>query len=91
MTFNEPRVVAALGFDNGINPPNRCSKQFGNCTDGNSATEPYIAVHPWILSHAEAVKRYRKKYQVLAPSSLWKISKNNAKNCERKAPEIHQK
>ncbi|TYH32386.1 hypothetical protein ES288_A01G248100v1 [Gossypium darwinii] len=23
MTFNEPRVVAALGFDNGINPPNR--------------------------------------------------------------------
>ncbi|MBA0748035.1 hypothetical protein Gogos_004891, partial [Gossypium gossypioides] len=22
MTFNEPRVVFALGFDNGINPPN---------------------------------------------------------------------
>ncbi|KAK5841500.1 hypothetical protein PVK06_003821 [Gossypium arboreum] len=63
MTFNEPRVVAALGFDNGINPPNRCSKQFGNCTDGNSATEPYIAAHHLILSHAEAVKRYREKYQ----------------------------
>ncbi|MBA0551480.1 hypothetical protein Golob_022363 [Gossypium lobatum] len=63
MTFNEPRVVAALGFDNGINPPNRCSKQFGNCTDGNSVTEPYIAAHHLILSHAEAVKRYREKYQ----------------------------
>ncbi|TYH89485.1 hypothetical protein ES332_D01G264300v1 [Gossypium tomentosum] len=49
MTFNEPRVVAALGFDNGINPPNRCSKKFGNCTDGNSATEPYIAAHHLIL------------------------------------------
>ncbi|MBA0871994.1 hypothetical protein Goshw_004304 [Gossypium schwendimanii] len=22
MAFNEPRVVAAFGFDNGINPPN---------------------------------------------------------------------
>ncbi|KAK8371427.1 hypothetical protein V6Z12_A01G244100 [Gossypium hirsutum] len=43
MTFNEPRVVAALGFDNGINPPNRS--------------------HHLILSHAEAVKRYREKYQ----------------------------
>nr|KJB16854.1 hypothetical protein B456_002G250800 [Gossypium raimondii] len=63
MTFNEPRVVAALGFDNGINPPNRCSKKFGNCTDGNSATEPYIAAHHLVLSHAEAVKRYREKYQ----------------------------
>nr|KJB16857.1 hypothetical protein B456_002G251100 [Gossypium raimondii] len=56
-------VVAALGFDNGINPPNRCSKKFGNCTDGNSAIEPYIAAHHLILSHAEAVKRYREKYQ----------------------------
>ncbi|KAE8689537.1 Beta-glucosidase 1 [Hibiscus syriacus] len=56
-------VVVALGFDNGVNPPNRCSKQFGNCTHGSSATEPYIVAHHLILSHAEAVKRYRKKYQ----------------------------
>ncbi|MBA0849700.1 hypothetical protein Goshw_019444 [Gossypium schwendimanii] len=62
MTFNEPRVVAALGFDNGINLPNRCSKQFGNYIDGNSTTEPYIAAHHLILSHVEAVKRYREKY-----------------------------
>ncbi|PPD91406.1 hypothetical protein GOBAR_DD11640 [Gossypium barbadense] len=45
MAFNEPRVVAAFGFDNGINPPNRCSKKFRNCTDRISTTEPYIAAH----------------------------------------------
>ncbi|KAI4375473.1 hypothetical protein MLD38_013339 [Melastoma candidum] len=63
MTFNEPRVVAALGFDNGINPPSRCSKEYGNCTAGNSGTEPYIAAHNMILSHAEAARRYHRYYQ----------------------------
>ncbi|PIA63736.1 hypothetical protein AQUCO_00201227v1 [Aquilegia coerulea] len=62
MTFNEPRVVAALGYDNGYFAPGRCSKQFGNCTAGNSATEPYIVAHNLILSHAAAVQRYREKY-----------------------------
>lgn len=64
MTFNEPRVVAALGYDNGIFAPGRCSKAFGNCTQGNSATEPYIVSHHLILAHAAAVQRYRKYYQV---------------------------
>lgn len=64
MTFNEPRVIAALGFDSGVNPPCRCSKPYGNCTAGNSGTEPYIAAHHLILSHAAAVKRYRRRYQV---------------------------
>jgi len=64
MTFNEPRVVAALGYDNGIFAPGRCSKAFGNCTEGNSATEPYIVTHHLILAHAAAVQRYRKYYQV---------------------------
>ncbi|PSS08207.1 Beta-glucosidase [Actinidia chinensis var. chinensis] len=63
MTFNEPRVVAALGYDNGFFAPGRCSKVFGNCTAGNSATEPYIVAHNLILSHAAAVQRYREKYQ----------------------------
>lgn len=63
MTFNEPRVVAALGYDNGFFAPGRCSKAFGNCTAGNSATEPYIVAHNLILSHAAAVQRYREKYQ----------------------------
>ncbi|TYJ99024.1 beta-glucosidase 44-like [Cucumis melo var. makuwa] len=63
MTFNEPRVVAALGYDNGFFAPGRCSKAYGNCRAGNSGTEPYIVAHHLILSHAAAVQRYRQKYQ----------------------------
>ncbi|KAG8062256.1 hypothetical protein GUJ93_ZPchr0003g18652 [Zizania palustris] len=59
-TFNEPRIVAALGHDSGTNPPNRCTKC---AAGGNSATEPYIVAHNIILSHATAVSRYRNKYQ----------------------------
>ncbi|XP_057978344.1 beta-glucosidase 44-like [Malania oleifera] len=62
-SFNEPRVVAALGYDNGFFAPGRCSKAFGNCTAGNSATEPYIVAHNMLLSHAAASKRYHEKYQ----------------------------
>lgn len=64
MTFNEPRVIAALGYNDGFHAPGRCSKEYGNCTEGNSGTEPYIAAHHLILSHAEAVQRYRQKYLV---------------------------
>ncbi|KAL5995996.1 Beta-glucosidase 44 [Asimina triloba] len=63
-TFNEPRVVAALGYDDGSFAPGRCSRAFMNCTaEGNSATEPYIVAHHLILAHATAVNRYR-NYQV---------------------------
>ncbi|KAK2998022.1 hypothetical protein RJ639_024833 [Escallonia herrerae] len=64
MTFNEPRVIAALGYDDGYFAPGRCSKAFGNCTAGDSSTEPYIAAHNLILCHAAAVQRYKAKYQV---------------------------
>lgn len=64
-SFNEPRVVAALGYDNGFFAPGRCSKPFGNCTEGDSATEPYIVAHNLILCHASAAQRYREKYQVI--------------------------
>lgn len=63
-TFNEPRVVAARGFDDGTFPPQRCSKSYGDCLVGDSGTEPYIVTHNTILSHASAVQRYREKYQV---------------------------
>ena len=33
-------------------------------TSGNSSTEPYIAGHNMVLSHANAVSIYKKKYQV---------------------------
>lgn len=64
MTFNEPRVIADVGFNSGIMPPSRCSKAYGNCTNGNSGTEPYIVAHNIILSHATVVDTYRKKFQV---------------------------
>ncbi|KAK4350058.1 hypothetical protein RND71_029371 [Anisodus tanguticus] len=62
-SFNEPRVIAALGNDTGFFAPRRCSQPFGNCTEGDSATEPYIAAHNLILCHASAAQRYREKYQ----------------------------
>lgn len=62
-TFNEPRIVAALGHDTGTDPPNRCTKC---AAGGNSATEPYIVAHNIILSHATAVDRYRNKFQVFS-------------------------
>ncbi|KAL6903507.1 hypothetical protein ACP4OV_004320 [Aristida adscensionis] len=62
-TFNEPNVVARKGYMLGIYPPLRCSKPFGSCAHGSSDTEPYIAAHNIILSHATATEIYRKKYQ----------------------------
>uniref|UniRef100_A0A453H5Y4 4-hydroxy-7-methoxy-3-oxo-3,4-dihydro-2H-1,4-benzoxazin-2-yl glucosidebeta-D-glucosidase n=2 Tax=Aegilops tauschii subsp. strangulata TaxID=200361 RepID=A0A453H5Y4_AEGTS len=59
-TFNEPRIVALLGYDVGSNPPQRCSKC---AAGGNSATEPYIVAHNFLLAHGYAVARYRNKYQ----------------------------
>ncbi|GAB4846789.1 Beta-glucosidase 44 [Ancistrocladus abbreviatus] len=62
MTFNEPRVIAALGYDDGSHAPGRCPKAYG-CAAGNSGTEPYIVAHNLLLSHAAAVQRHRQKYQ----------------------------
>ncbi|KAL6637073.1 hypothetical protein ACP70R_024645 [Stipagrostis hirtigluma subsp. patula] len=59
-TFNEPRIVVLYGYDVGSNPPLRCTKC---AAGGNSATEPYIAAHHFLLAHAAAVARYRNKYQ----------------------------
>ncbi|KAH9323468.1 hypothetical protein KI387_018107, partial [Taxus chinensis] len=60
LTVNEPNVQALTGYDLGLHAPGRCSAPFGNCRAGNSSTEPYIVVHHKILSHAEAVQRFRK-------------------------------
>ncbi|GLJ30169.1 hypothetical protein SUGI_0596830 [Cryptomeria japonica] len=62
-TFNEPNIFVQCGYLTGTYPPSRCSWPFGNCTDGNSKIEPYIAAHNVILSHAAAVDVYRTKYQ----------------------------
>lgn len=65
VTMNEPNIVCMNGYDAGTQAPARCSRYAGNCTAGNSATEPYLAAHHMLLSHAAAVKLYRQKYQVL--------------------------
>lgn len=63
ITINEPNFFSMYGYDLGDAAPGRCSDYVGNCTAGNSATEPYIALHNMLLSHATAVKSYRENYQ----------------------------
>ncbi|KAJ9696511.1 hypothetical protein PVL29_008634 [Vitis rotundifolia] len=62
-TVNEGNTFVSGGYDVGITPPQRCSTPFGNCTEGNSSSEPYIAAHHILLAHASVVKLYWKKYQ----------------------------
>ncbi|KAI3414612.1 Protein kinase domain-containing protein [Psidium guajava] len=65
-TFNEANVFVLAGYDTGLLPPARCSFPFGfyfNCSKGNSSTEPYLAAHNILLSHASAATLYRKNYQ----------------------------
>ena len=66
-TVNEPNIEPIGGYDQGINPPRRCSYPFGlACEEGNSTTEPYIVAHHLLLAHASAASLYREKYQVWA-------------------------
>ncbi|KAF3450135.1 hypothetical protein FNV43_RR06215 [Rhamnella rubrinervis] len=62
-TLNEPYSYSTSGYSSGTFAPGRCSKYAGNCTEGNSATEPYLVAHHLLLSHAAAVKIYKQKYQ----------------------------
>ncbi|KAF7824487.1 vicianin hydrolase-like [Senna tora] len=63
VTINEPYIFIVRGYDVGTFAPGRCSNYAGNCTAGDSATEPYIVGHHLLLSHAAAVKLYKNKYQ----------------------------
>nr|GMD85537.1 beta-glucosidase 40-like [Ipomoea batatas] len=63
-TINEPRSVTVLGYDLGVQAPGHCSIFLHLlCTEGNSATEPYIVAHNLLLAHAAAVHIYRTKFQ----------------------------
>ncbi|XP_059649063.1 beta-glucosidase 13-like isoform X2 [Cornus florida] len=63
LTLNEPYEFTIYGYAYGTYAPGRCSNYIGNCTCGNSATEPYVVGHHLILSHAAAVKLYRERYK----------------------------
>uniref|UniRef100_A0A0E0KST2 4-hydroxy-7-methoxy-3-oxo-3,4-dihydro-2H-1,4-benzoxazin-2-yl glucosidebeta-D-glucosidase n=1 Tax=Oryza punctata TaxID=4537 RepID=A0A0E0KST2_ORYPU len=63
-TFNEPNIAVRHGYMIGTYPPSRCSPPFGHCArGGDSDSEPYVAAHNVILSHATAVEIYKRKYQ----------------------------
>ena len=59
LTLNEPWTYTVLGYLTGVDAPGRCSDENPKCVrnggGGNNATEPYIAAHNMILSHAKAV------------------------------------
>ncbi|KAM1115670.1 hypothetical protein TB2_006194 [Malus domestica] len=64
ITVNEPYTFTTNGYATGKHAPGRCSAwQNLNCTDGNSATEPYLVTHHQLLAHGAAVKLYKDKYQ----------------------------
>ncbi|XP_057852579.1 uncharacterized protein LOC131062859 [Cryptomeria japonica] len=86
-TFNEPNAFPPLSYDIGWWPPQRCSYPFGfgNCSAGDSTEEPYIVGHHVLLSHAEAVELYRKKFQAkqkgfisLVILALWYVPLTNS-------------
>lgn len=52
ITLNEPWVVAILGYGQGVFAPGRISN-----------SEPYIAAHHLLRSHARAVDIYRQQFQ----------------------------
>ncbi|KAK4587621.1 hypothetical protein RGQ29_018863 [Quercus rubra] len=63
-TMNEANVFVLEGYDTGFLPPQRCSPPYGgNCSTGNSSTEPYMAAHHILLAHASAARLYKKRYQ----------------------------
>lgn len=70
ITFNEPWVVAILGYGQGIFAPGRLSN-----------SEPYLAGHHILRAHARAVDRYRRKFQ---PIQKGQIGITN--NCDWREP-----
>lgn len=83
VTMNEANGFAINGYNSGTFPPGRCSNYIGNCTAGNSATEPYIVSHHLLLSHAATVNLYKQKYQATQKGEIgitlvsnWYVPKN---------------
>mmetsp|Transcript_45458 Transcript_45458/g.75790 ORF Transcript_45458/g.75790 Transcript_45458/m.75790 type:complete len:590 (+) Transcript_45458:145-1914(+) len=62
LTFNEPWTFTFQGYGLGIHAPGRCSDR-SVCAHGDSATEPYLAAHNVLRTHAYTVKMYREKFQ----------------------------
>jgi len=65
VTLNEGYTFSINGYHGGTFAPGRCSNCVGNCSAGDSATEPYIVAHHLILAHGAAANLYKNKYQVI--------------------------
>ncbi|XP_060964262.1 beta-glucosidase 18 isoform X2 [Cannabis sativa] len=63
VTLNEPNHWAEFAYNRGEYPPARCSPPFGNCSRGDSDTEPLVVMHNMLISHAMAAHLYRKCFQ----------------------------
>ncbi|XP_015575609.1 beta-glucosidase 17 isoform X2 [Ricinus communis] len=92
VTVNEPNLMSIYGYAYGVNAPGRCSDYIGNCTQGDSATEPYIVVHHLILCHSTAVRLYREKYQAtqggiigITVFTAWIVPKYQDAACKKAA------
>ncbi|XP_043687554.1 beta-glucosidase 12-like [Telopea speciosissima] len=64
VTINDAWAFSNSDYAEGNKAPGRCSKSVGNCSSGNSGTEPYIVTHNMLLAHAAAVREYKEKYQL---------------------------
>lgn len=66
ITFDEPNDYTGLAYASTQSPPGRCTPGVtlhGNCTQGNSSTEPYLVAHNFLLAHAAVAKLYKDDYQ----------------------------
>ncbi|CAL9169936.1 unnamed protein product [Musa hybrid cultivar] len=90
ITLNEPWTFCDRGYSSGIFAPGRCSPWTeGKCTEGDSSREPYLCAHHQLLSHAAAVKQYRRKYQASQKGMIgitlithWFVPYSNSKSDE---------
>ncbi|KAI5055836.1 hypothetical protein GOP47_0029357 [Adiantum capillus-veneris] len=66
ITFDEPNDYVALAYASTQSPPGRCTPGngiYGNCTIGNSSTEPYLVAHNILVAHSVVAKLYKATYK----------------------------
>lgn len=62
MTFTEPWIVSAFGYNRGVFAPGRCSDR-SKAPEGDSSRECWIVGHNILLAHASAVKIFREEFK----------------------------
>ena len=65
-TFNEPLTFVGGGYGTGVMAPGRCSDR-SRCIAGDSETEPLLAAHHVLLSHAHAAQSSGHAFQRVTP------------------------